>query len=150
MKNHKVYIGVGSNIEPEININRSKKQLLQYFDCKFSKTYKYAAIGFKGAEFLNLVAKFYTDLDLQKVQEILARIEKDIGRKENQRGLSNRVIDLDILMFGDLIKQGKKPLPHRNLEDCIFVLEPLVELSPKEVHPVQKKTFKEILDNIDQ
>ena len=52
--------------------------------------------------------------------------------------------------FGDLTKQGKKPLPQRNLEDCIFVLEPLVELSPKEVHPVQKKTFKEILDNIDQ
>ena len=73
-----------------------------------------------------------------------------MGRKENQRGLSDRVIDLDILIFGDLIKQGEKPLPHRNLKDCIFVLEPLVELSPNEIHPIHKKTFKEILDNINQ
>ena len=38
----------------------------------------------------------------------------------------------------------------KNLNDCRFVLEPLVELSPNENHPVHKKTFKEILDNIDQ
>ncbi len=149
MKKQKVYIGVGSNIEPEINIKRSKKNLLEYFNCKFSKTYQYAAEGFKGADFLNLVAEFYTDLGLEEVQAILNKIEIDMGRNEDQRGFSDRVIDLDILIFGDVVKQGKKSLPHRNLKDSIFVLEPLVELSPNEIHPVQEKTFKEILDNID-
>lgn len=146
-----VYIGIGSNLEPIKNIKKVKKELKKYFKCYFSKTYPYKSMGFKGPDFLNLVAKFSTNLDLIEVQKIFSKIETFLGRGENQHGLSNRVIDIDILLFGNkVLDEGRRSLPHKNLNDCRFVLEPLVELSPNENHPVHKKTFKEILDNIDQ
>jgi len=146
-----VYIGIGSNLEPIKNIKKVKKELKKYFKCYFSKTYPYKSMGFKGPDFLNLVAKFSTNLDLIEVQKIFSKIETLLGRGENQHGLSNRVIDIDILLFGNkVLDEGRRSLPHKNLNDCRFVLEPLVELSPNENHPVHKKTFKEILDNIDQ
>ncbi|SVA19209.1 uncharacterized protein METZ01_LOCUS72063 [marine metagenome] len=146
-----VYIGIGSNLEPIKNIKKAKKELKKYFKCYFSKTYPYKSMGFKGPDFLNLVAKFSTNLDLIEVQKIFSKIETLLGRGENQHGLSNRVIDIDILLFGNkVLDEGRRSLPHKNLNDCRFVLEPLVELSPNENHPIHKKTFKEILDNIDQ
>ena len=146
-----VYISIGSNLEPKKNIKKAKKELKKYFKCYFSKTYPYKSMGFKGPDFLNLVAKFFTNLDAIEVQKIFSKIETLLGRGENQHGFSNRVIDIDILLFGNkVLEEGRRSLPHKNLNDCRFVLEPLVELSPNEKHPVHKKTFKEILDNIDQ
>ena len=146
-----VYISIGSNLEPKKNIKKAKKELKKYFKCYFSKTYPYKSMGFKGPDFLNLVAKFSTNLDLIEVQKIFSKIETLLGRGENQHGFSNRVIDIDILLFGNkVLDEGRRSLPHKNLNDCRFVLEPLVELSPNENHPIHKKTFKEILDNIDQ
>ena len=89
-----------------------------------------------------------TNLPFKEVEEILSKIEISLGRNEGQRGFSNRVIDLDILLFGSLVIEGKKSLPHKNLDSSLFVLEPLVELAADRIHPISKKTFKEILDNL--
>ena len=105
-------------------------------------------MGFNGPEFINLVVKFRTNLPFKEVEEILSKIEISLGRNEGQRGFSNRVIDLDILLFGSLVIEGKKSLPHKNLDSSLFVLEPLVELAADRIHPISKKTFKEILDNL--
>ncbi len=143
-----VYVGIGSNIEPKTYINKVKKELQDYFECIFSDNYKYDPVGFNGPEFINLVVKFRTNLPFKEVEEILSKIEISLGRNEGQRGFSNRVIDLDILLFGSLVIEGKKSLPHKNLDSSLFVLEPLVELAADQIHPISKKTFKEILDNL--
>ena len=143
-----VYLSVGSNIEPLKNIEKVKKKLRESFNCRFSKVYEYQAVGFDGPDFLNFVVNFFTDFQVEEVEKVISRIEEEMGRQEEQRGFSNRIIDIDLLLFGDLISENTKNIPHRNLKDCIFVLEPLVELSPNAVHPINKKTFKEILNNL--
>ena len=142
----KVYIGIGSNIKPRENIKKVKNKIENYFHCNFSKTYKYKSEGFEGNDFLNLVACFFTDLKQEELLQILSKIEKDLGRDKDQRGYSNRVIDIDLLLFGNKISYERgKFLPHKNIENCRFVLEPLAELSGDEVHPVHNKSFKQML-----
>ena len=97
-------------------------------------------------DFLNLVACFFTDLKQEELLQILSKIEKDLGRDEDQRGYSNRVIDIDLLLFGNKISYERdKFLPHKNIENCRFVLEPLAELAGDAIHPVHNKSFKQML-----
>ena len=142
----KVYIGIGSNIKPKENIKKVKNKIEKYFHCNFSETYKYKSAGFEGYDFLNLVACFFTDLKQEELLQILSKIEKDLGRDEDQRGYSNRVIDIDLLLFGNKINYERdKFLPHKNIENCRFVLEPLADLAGDEIHPVHNKSFKQML-----
>ena len=63
--------------------------------------------------------------------------------------MSNRIIDLDIILFGDqVIKQDEFDIPSKDIENNLFVLEPLVEISGDLLHPVLKRTYSEILTEL--
>ena len=72
------------------------------FDVTYSSIYKTPAEGFVGEDFLNSVCKFETEVNPYEIRRILKEIEKDMGRTIDQKGMTNRVIDLDLILYGDL------------------------------------------------
>ena len=97
------YISIGSNIDATKNITSAKRELSNIFTCTYSDNFYSKAEGFKGKDFINLVVGFKTSLDPISLTQTLKSLEKKIGRDTNQKGMRDRVIDLDLILFGDLI-----------------------------------------------
>ena len=144
-----VFVSIGSNINAEANMLLVKESLNSLFDVIYSSTYETPAEGFEGEDFLNSVCKFDTDKNPQELRTLLKNIEKDMGRTVIQKGMSNRVIDLDIILYGDLqINRNGLELPSSDIEKYKFVLEPLAEIAPDYLHPILKKTYKDLFESL--
>jgi len=140
------YISIGSNIEAKKNIAKVKKKLNQLFICTFSDNFYTEAEGFEGQDFINLVAGFETSLDAVMLTQTLKTLEKKMGRESNQKGMHDRVIDLDLILLGDLIAQDQGiNLPSNDIENYLFVLEPLAQIAKEHLHPVFNISFEEML-----
>ena len=143
-----VFVSIGTNINAEANMLLVKESLNSLFDVIYSSIYKTPAEGFEGEDFLNSVCKFDTDKNPQELRTLLKNIEKDMGRTFTQKGMSNRVIDLDLILYGDLqINRNGLELPSSDIEKYKFVLEPLAEIAPDYVHPILKKSYKDLLES---
>ena len=143
---HQVFISIGSNIDPLKNIDKVKILLNNLFECTFSGLYETAAEGFEGNDFVNCVVGFKTDIDPTQLNDKLKNIEKNMGRTDRQKGMSNRIIDLDLILYGDLILNDKYlSLPSDDIEKYSFILEPLVEIAGDIRHPVSTQSFKSFL-----
>ena len=143
-----VFVSIGTNINAEANMLLVKKSLNSLFDVIYSSIYKTPAEGFEGEDFLNSVCKFDTDKNPQELRTLLKNIEKDMGRTSTQKGMSNRVIDLDLILYGDLqINRNGLELPSSDIEKYKFVLEPLAEIAPDDIHPILKKSYKDLLES---
>ena len=143
-----VFVSIGTNINAEANMLLVKESLNSLFDVTYSGIYKTPAEGFEGEDFLNSVCKFDTDKNPQELRTLLKNIEKDMGRTFTQKGMSNRVIDLDLILYGDLqINRNGLELPSSDIEKYKFVLEPLAEIAPDYIHPVLKKSYKDLLES---
>ena len=146
---HQVFVSIGSNIDPEENIEIAKGFLNKLFDCEYSSFYKTNAEGFEGNSFINCVVGFKTDLLAADLQKHLKQIEQKMGRTENQKGMSNRVIDLDMILYGDhIFQEDDLDIPSKDIEDYLFVLEPLAEIAGELLHPVSKTPFSELLKQL--
>ena len=146
---HQVFVSIGSNINPKKNIKIAKGFLNNLFDCTFSSLYESIAEGFEGNDFINCVVTFETDLILFELQRNLKQIELKMGRTESQKDMSNRIIDLDIILYGDqVIKEDNFYLPSKDIEEYLFVLEPLAEIAGDKKHPVSKQTFLSLLSKL--
>jgi 2-amino-4-hydroxy-6-hydroxymethyldihydropteridine diphosphokinase len=143
-----VFISSGSNLYAEKNISLAKDHLDLLFDVTYSSIYKTPAEGFVGEDFLNRVCKFETEMNPYEIRRILKEIEKDMGRTIDQKGMSNRVIDLDLILYGDLeINDQELEIPSADIEKYKFVLEPLAEIAPNSIHPVLKVSYMDLLDH---
>ena len=143
-----VFISIGSNLYAEKNILLVKDHLDLLFDVTYSSIYKTPAEGFIGEDFLNRVCKFETEMNPYEIRRILKEIEKDMGRTIDQKGMSNRVIDLDLILYGDFeINDLELEIPSADIEKYKFVLEPLAEIAPNFIHPVLKVSYLDLLDH---
>ena len=143
-----VFVSIGTNINAEANMLLVKESLNSLFDVTYSSIYKTLAEGFEGEDFLNSVCKFDTDKNPQELRTLLKNIEKDMGRTSTQKGMSNRVIDLDLILYGDFqINRNGLELPSSDIEKYKFVLEPLAEIAPDYLHPVLKKSYKDLFES---
>ncbi len=143
-----VFISIGSNLYAEKNISLVKDHLDLLFDVTYSSIYKTPAEGFVGEDFLNRVCKFETEMNPYEIRRILKEIEKDMGRTIDQKGMSNRVIDLDLILYGDFeINDLELEIPSADIEKYKFVLEPLAEIAPNFIHPVLKVSYLDLLDH---
>lgn len=143
-----VFVSIGTNINAEANMLLVKESLNSLFDVIYSSIYKTPAEGFEGEDFLNSVCKFDTDKNPQELRALLKNIEKDMGRTFTQKGMSNRVIDLDLILYGDLqVNRNGLELPSSDIEKYKFVLEPLAEIAPDYIHPILKKSYKDLLES---
>jgi len=139
----RVYISIGSNIEREPNIRAAVQALRERFGAlTLSSVYESRPIGFEGENFYNLVAAFDTDESPEAITTILHDIERLRGRKRGPARFSSRSIDLDLLLYGDLIREQEKlRLPRREVDEYACVLRPLAELAPEARHPRGGETF---------
>jgi len=146
---HQVFVSIGSNIDPKENIKIAKGYLDKLFDCIFSRLYETKAQGFEGNKFINCVVGFETSLLVYELQRHLKQIELKMGRTEDQKGMSNRVIDLDIILYGDhILEENNFDIPSKDIENYLFVLEPLSEIAGELLHPVSKIPFSELLKQL--
>ncbi|MCU0359807.1 MAG: 2-amino-4-hydroxy-6-hydroxymethyldihydropteridine diphosphokinase [Bacteroidia bacterium] len=98
--------------------------------------------------YLNQVVEIRTALSSKSLLSELLSIETSLGRKRTEDRYADRVIDLDVLFYnGDCIRLEHLTVPHPQLEFRKFVLVPLCEIAPTLLHPVLKKTVRELLEN---
>ncbi len=141
-----VYIGVGSNIDPTAHIDQALRRMRARFGrLEVSDTYRNAPVGFAGEDFLNLVVAFASARSLASVVHDLIEIELRIGKDFSTPRLSAQIIDLDLLLFGDLIlRTDRLEIPRPETLTATYCLRPLAEMSPNRVHPTAGKTFAEL------
>lgn len=146
----RVFVSIGSNIDRVRNISLALQQLGD--ECGpllRSSIFESAAVGFDSAPFYNLVVGFDTGLSPQEVQHLLHDIEAISGR-ERTGDLSARTLDLDLLLYDDLvIDQGRLKLPRADITRYAFVLYPLAEIAPDARHPVSGERFADMWDAFD-
>lgn len=95
-------------------------------------------------DFLNQVVFLKTQLSANKVLNEILEIETSMGRIRDEKW-GSRLIDIDILFYNnEVIKQNDLEVPHPNLHNRRFTLEPLVEIAPELVHPLLNKTMLEL------
>lgn len=115
---------------------------------KISSIYETPAMGFEGDPFLNCAVWLHTDLKPPKILKVILEIEKIIGRRRTaSKNYTSRPIDIDIVFIDDLIFESEKlTVPHPEMENRKFVLQPLADLNLEIVHPVFKKNIVELLN----
>lgn len=140
-----VYLDIGSNIDREQNIQSCVDELQIIFpNIVFSKAYESEAVGFDGDPFINLSAGLQTDLGYDELNVYLKRLEDKHARKRDNKKFIARTLDVDILLFGDLVLQPKIDLPRAEILKFPFVLFPLAEIAPDFIHPIEKKSISEL------
>ena len=149
MTSTQVYVGLGSNIERETNIRGGLGELKsRYGQLAISPIYQCKAYGFDGDDFYNLVAGFTTELSIDEVETQLREIEYLFGRSRNETRYSSRTLDIDLLLFGDLVCD-KHELPRVDITKYAFVLKPLCDLNPELIHPEIGETISTIWKNFE-
>jgi 2-amino-4-hydroxy-6-hydroxymethyldihydropteridine diphosphokinase len=147
-----VYIGIGSNVgEREGNCLKAIR-LLEEGGVRITKRsamYDTEPWGIKDQpRFINMVIAAETELSPGGLLLLLKRIEGDMGRRQGAKW-GPRLIDLDILLYNDLItEEGDPAIPHPLLHRRDFVLKPLSEIAPDKVHPVLAKKIRDLLRDL--
>jgi 2-amino-4-hydroxy-6-hydroxymethyldihydropteridine diphosphokinase len=147
-----VFVAAGSNVEPERYLTRAIELLrAAYPTLRVSPAYRNRAVGFEGADFINLVVGFETDEPVTRVRERLQAIEAQCDRPANAPKWAPRTMDLDILLYGDLVStEPGYLLPRPDLLKRAYMLKPLADIAPDVVHPTAKKTIAELWREFDQ
>ncbi|MGD8742589.1 MAG: 2-amino-4-hydroxy-6-hydroxymethyldihydropteridine diphosphokinase [Granulosicoccaceae bacterium] len=148
----RVYLSLGSNIDAHSNLRAGMQDLhAHYGELQVSTVYESEAVGFDGDNFINFVVGLDTDEDVHTVQATMSAIEQAHGRVRGAEKFSSRTLDIDILLYDDLvINENGLHLPRDEIEKYAFVLQPLAELAPQLKHPVSGKTYAELWQGFDK
>ena len=147
-----IYLSIGSNIDRQQNITAA----LDALACNFgqllvSSVYESEAVGFDGDPFYNLVVGITSELSVGELYEALRDIEFKHGRCRSGARFSSRTLDVDILSYDDAVGEvdGVK-LPREEVLYNAFVLRPLAEIAPDDIHPVEQKTYRQLWAEYDK
>jgi len=147
-----VFVADGSNVAPLEHMALATCELARAFpDVRFSPWYQNRAAGFEGSDFINLVAGFRTGLSVDELLVVLRAIETLCGRPREAPRWAPRTMDLDVLLYGDLVCQRSEvTLPRPDLLVRAYMLGPLADLAPNLVHPGAGVTIAELWRRFDQ
>lgn len=131
---HKVYLSLGSNIEPHVHLPKAVQLLHEYGQVsQVSSVWESHAVGSEGPNFLNACVCFLTQLLAHDLKEnAIRQIEAELGRVRFADKNAPRTIDIDILLF------DQEPF-NVNYWEYAFVAVPLAELIPEYIHPLRLK-----------
>jgi len=144
-----VYLSLGSNVgdrEAQLQDARARLATVGRVVAE-SSLYETEPVEFTQQPwFLNCALALETGKTPQQLMAAILRIEEEIGRRRVQKK-GPRSVDIDILLFDDtLVDSTDLTIPHPAMHQRRFVLEPLAEIAPELLHPVLKKTIRELRD----
>jgi 2-amino-4-hydroxy-6-hydroxymethyldihydropteridine diphosphokinase len=147
MDTHIIYLALGSNLGDRLeNLKQAIAALPPQAEVKAkSHIYETPPWGYEDqAKFFNQVLKAETYLQPEPLMKHLKRLEVALGRQTSFRN-GPRLIDIDLLFYDDLVLETRVlTLPHPRLHERGFVLLPMMDLAPGLVHPVLKKSVREM------
>lgn len=148
-----VFLCLGSNVgRREWQIDRAISALrsngLKIVQC--SSLYETQPVGIEEQpSFLNVVLAANTDLEVHDLLAVCKQIEQTLGRRESELRFGPRTIDIDILLYKELvIEEASLVIPHPRMNKRRFVLVPLVEIAPMVRDPRDKRTYSDILAQV--
>ena len=143
------WLGLGSNVNAEINIRAGIDELRTKFtNVSLSPTYASTSVGFTGDDFINLVARVETDLHPIELRDYLRDLEDRYGRKRDTPKFSDRSLDIDILLYDDLVLLSPVlEIPRAEILKFSHVLKPLADIDPDLVHPTELRSMAEIWES---
>lgn len=146
-----VYLGLGTNLgDKEANLRTAIYKLQERIgkQVSLSSFYETAPWGFESDHsFLNAAIGLETILSPIEILHITQEIEKELGRtKKSVNGsYSDRLIDIDILLYDNLVLQTPElTIPHPLMTERDFVMKPLIEIAGNVIHPIRQKTLSEL------
>ncbi len=146
------YLGIGSNLGDRAgNLRHAVNMIREVTGTSVteSSVFETEPWGFSAdTRFLNMVVGMDTSLEPKALLSAILEIEISMGRIRNKSRYSSRIIDIDILLFGDLVLYEKQlQIPHPHLHERRFVLVPLAELAPDFIHPLFKQSVHSLLES---
>ncbi|MCW8863400.1 MAG: 2-amino-4-hydroxy-6-hydroxymethyldihydropteridine diphosphokinase [Colwellia sp.] len=150
-----IYISLGSNVERDYHVKHGLEALANAFELPFqslklSSLFESEAIGFSGKPFYNMVVGLTCKHSVEQVTTILRNIEVQYGRSVNAKKFSPRTLDLDLLLYDDLICEAPAQLPRDEIDKNAFVLWPLCEIAPDLIHPTVGKSYRSLWASYDK
>jgi 2-amino-4-hydroxy-6-hydroxymethyldihydropteridine diphosphokinase len=133
----KIYLGLGSNVEPEKYLQLAIRELcLRFGVLEMSNIYRSQAVGFDGDDFLNLVLRIDADVTPEEMHQAIEEIHRVAGRQRGESRFSARTLDIDLLLYDDLVLDaGPIRVPRADILKYSFVLGPLAEIASDLRHP---------------
>lgn len=145
---HTIYISVGSNVDKETHTVAGLQAMYEAFgDLELSSVYESEAVGFEGSNFYNLVVGAKTEHSVSQVCKILKQIETNNGRQRSEKKFAPRTLDLDLLLYDDVITQDGVILPREEIAYNAFVLLPLNEIAAELMHPTIQQNIGVLWSN---
>ncbi|WP_417596715.1 2-amino-4-hydroxy-6-hydroxymethyldihydropteridine diphosphokinase [Oceanospirillum sp.] len=142
----RVYLSLGSNINPKHNIREGIATLnLRFGQMQLSPIIESEPVGFIGDPFINLITALETELPISELSSQLRLIEYDFGREDNAPKFSGRTLDIDIVLVDQL--EGEHfglTLPRKDLFEHGYMLYPLSLMEPELIPPGQGETVQEL------
>lgn len=129
----RVFLGIGSNLEPQSHINLALAKLRAVFgELENSRQYRTPAMGFIGPSFINMVVALNTLMTPEEVAKACQSIETAIGRDRSlESGTCSRCIDIDLLLFElDEDERREVPQPRTDIREYAYTAVPLADLIP--------------------
>ena len=146
-----VYVAAGSNVDASRNLQLALSLLRNvYTPVRISPAYSNKAVGFSGDDFINLVVEFSTRDAVAEVRRQLQLIEAKCGRPLNAQKWAPRTMDLDILIYGEVI--SNEPgliLPRPDLVRRPYMLRPMADIAPEALHPTLHRSMRELWEAFD-
>ena len=146
-----IYLGLGTNLgDKEQNLRIAAQKIEERIGKVVSLSAFYATEpwGFSSENtFLNAAVCVETSLLPLQILKETQSIERELGRtrKSVDGAYADRLIDIDLLLYGDVVMNTEElVLPHPLMTERRFVMEPLAEIAPEAVHPLFHKTMREL------
>lgn len=140
-----IYISLGTNIERENNLIKGLSELEKYFGkLTLSSLFESEPVGFVGDLFYNMVVVCSTSLSVEDVAKCLREIEFCNGRTANATKFSSRTLDLDLLLYDDIVTSEPVQLPRDEITKNAFVLWPLAQVAANVIHPTEHKSIQQL------
>jgi 2-amino-4-hydroxy-6-hydroxymethyldihydropteridine diphosphokinase len=148
---HTIYISVGSNVEREQHVRAGLQAMyLAFGELSLSSVYESEAVGFSGSHFYNLVVRAHTSQTVQQVCARLKKIEEENHRVRGDKKFAPRTLDLDLLLYDELVDDSLVELPRAEILFNAFVLQPLAEIAANEIHPLVGNTYQSLWNDYDK